>query len=232
MRLFRRETPNRLLVTGAQFWATSDGQVKMELHKGDDAGTSEIHNLADYDYGVIPWKVKTLGEGTITTLLNATVITCTTSSATTINASGGIAGQIVIFYVNNLTGGSVTFGTGFEDVGSALGLGRHTKIVFYDGSKWREAWRKVSPSRGAQFIWTFKMVSISDYATPVSGASPSITISKNGGAFTSLFGTPAVTEIGYGWYRVNVSENDTNADVIILRAIATGCAQTDRAIYL
>lgn len=84
---------------------------------------------------------------------------------------------------------------------------------------------------GAEYPWNFKMVDDVDFATPKIGRLVSVTISKGGGTFVGLTGTPIVTEIGYGWYRVIVPAIDMAYHTIVLRATASSAAQTDAAIY-
>jgi hypothetical protein len=85
---------------------------------------------------------------------------------------------------------------------------------------------------GQDFTWVFKMVDATDFASPETGKTPAVTISKNGGAFAGLTGTPAVTEISNGWYKVTVDADDMVLGVVILKATAAGCAQEDMAIYM
>lgn len=54
----------------------------------------------------------------------------------------------------------------------------------------------------------FLMVQSSDHVTPLTGATPTVTLSKNGGAFASPAG--AVTEIANGWYKVAGNATDSN----------------------
>lgn len=53
----------------------------------------------------------------------------------------------------------------------------------------------------------FLLVQSSDHITGLTGASPTVTLSKNGAAFGSPSG--AVTEIGSGWYKVAGNATDT-----------------------
>ncbi len=72
----------------------------------------------------------------------------------------------------------------------------------------------------------FLMVDAADMTTPETGLSPTVTLSKNGGAFGAPAG--AVTEIGSGWYKV--AGNATDADTLgplALHATAAGAAVTD-----
>ncbi len=83
--------------------------------------------------------------------------------------------------------------------------------------------------KGSAWTWMFKLVDEYDFATPQVGRSPAVEISRNGGAFAAVSGS--ASEIGWGWYRVSLSAVETDADVLILRAIATGCAQADEVFY-
>jgi len=72
----------------------------------------------------------------------------------------------------------------------------------------------------------FLMVQSSDHITGLTGASPTVTISKNGAAFASPSG--AVTEISSGWYKVAGNATDTNtAGPLALHATATSGDPTD-----
>ncbi len=84
--------------------------------------------------------------------------------------------------------------------------------------------------KGSAWTWVFKMVDDYDFATPQTGKSPSVQISKDGATFGLVTGS--ASEIGYGWYEVALTAGDTDADVVVLRATADGCAQTDEAFYL
>lgn len=66
----------------------------------------------------------------------------------------------------------------------------------------------------------FLLVQSSDHITPLTGATPTVTISKAGGSFSSPSG--AVTEIANGWYKVAGNGTDTNTlGPLILHASAT-----------
>jgi hypothetical protein len=89
-----------------------------------------------------------------------------------------------------------------------------------------------TPKVNTAFDWRFKLVDSVDFATPETGLSPTVQVSKAGAAFAGLTGSPSVTEIGNGWYKVTVAAGDMNTTDVILRATATGAAQTDEAFYL
>jgi hypothetical protein len=72
----------------------------------------------------------------------------------------------------------------------------------------------------------FFMVQSADHITALTGASPTVTISKNGAAFASPSG--AVTEIANGWYQVAGNATDTNtAGPIALHATAASGDPSD-----
>lgn len=54
----------------------------------------------------------------------------------------------------------------------------------------------------------FLMVQSADHITGLTGASPTVTLSKAGGSFASAGGT--VTEVSSGWYKIALTTTDTN----------------------
>lgn len=78
----------------------------------------------------------------------------------------------------------------------------------------------------AAYPLVFLLVSSTDHISPVTGATPTVTISKAGGAFAAPAG--AVSEIGDGWYKVAGNATDTGTlGPLILHATATGADPTD-----
>lgn len=72
----------------------------------------------------------------------------------------------------------------------------------------------------------FLMLSETDHVTGVTGLSPTVTLSKNGGAFASPAG--AVTEVGNGWYKVAGNATDTaTLGPLLLHATGTGADPCD-----
>ena len=72
----------------------------------------------------------------------------------------------------------------------------------------------------------FLLVSSTDHLSGLTGASPTVTLSKNGGSFAAPSGT--VSEIGNGWYKVAGNATDSNAlGPLLLHATATGADPTD-----
>lgn len=68
----------------------------------------------------------------------------------------------------------------------------------------------------------FLMVQSADHITALTGASPTVTISKNGGAFGSPSG--AVSELANGWYKVagNATDNATVGPLLLHATAASG----------
>ena len=70
----------------------------------------------------------------------------------------------------------------------------------------------------------FILLSTSD-GSPITGATPSVTISKDGAAFTAATNTPA--EIGNGYYYIDLTSTETTVtNNVIVRATATGAQPT------
>lgn len=65
-----------------------------------------------------------------------------------------------------------------------------------------------------------------DHVTGLTGATLTVTLSKDGGAFSSI--SPAVTERGNGWYSIALTSGDTNTvGDLVLRATASGADPID-----
>ena len=76
------------------------------------------------------------------------------------------------------------------------------------------------------FPLCFLLILSSDHITGATGVTPTVTLSKNGGAFASPAG--AVTEIGNGWYKVAGNATDTSTlGPILLHATGTGTDPSD-----
>ncbi|GIW61017.1 MAG: hypothetical protein KatS3mg087_2083 [Patescibacteria group bacterium] len=72
----------------------------------------------------------------------------------------------------------------------------------------------------------FRMVDSADHITGKTGLTPTVTISKNGGAFAPPSG--AVSEIGDGWYKLTPAAADVDTlGPLIIHATATGADPTD-----
>jgi hypothetical protein len=75
----------------------------------------------------------------------------------------------------------------------------------------------------------FFMVLSSDHVSAAGGKTVTGTISKDGGAFAAL--TNAVSEIGNGMYKVNITQIEMNADVVTLKFTETNCDQRIITVY-
>jgi hypothetical protein len=72
----------------------------------------------------------------------------------------------------------------------------------------------------------FFLAASSDHVTGLTGATPTVTISKNGAAFASPAG--AVAEIGNGWYKLTPSGADTTTNgMLLLHATAASADPAD-----
>lgn len=72
----------------------------------------------------------------------------------------------------------------------------------------------------------FFMTSSTDHVSGITGITPTVTISKNGGSFASPSGS--VTELANGWYALAGNSTDRNTlGEFLLHATGTGCDPTD-----
>lgn len=72
----------------------------------------------------------------------------------------------------------------------------------------------------------FLLVESADHITPLTGASPTVTICKNGGSFGSPSG--AVSEVANGWYKVAGNATDTaTIGPLLLHATAASADPSD-----
>ena len=72
----------------------------------------------------------------------------------------------------------------------------------------------------------FLLVSSADHISPVTGVTPTVALSKNGGSFASPSG--AVSELANGWYKIAGNATDASTlGPLVLHATATGADPTD-----
>lgn len=69
----------------------------------------------------------------------------------------------------------------------------------------------------------FLMVLTSDHITPATGKTIGAQISKDGGAFGNS--TNSVVEVGSGVYKINITQAEMNADIIVLKFTEADCDQ-------
>lgn len=76
---------------------------------------------------------------------------------------------------------------------------------------------------------TFLMVLSIDHLTGATGKTPTVTLSKNGGAFGAAAG--AVSEVGNGIYALTGNATDRNTlGELRIHATATGCDPVDMVV--
>jgi hypothetical protein len=71
----------------------------------------------------------------------------------------------------------------------------------------------------------FYLVLSSDHLTPATGKTPTMQISKDGGAFAAC--TNAAVEVGNGLYTINLTQAEMNCDVVVIKATS---ATTDQQV--
>jgi hypothetical protein len=71
----------------------------------------------------------------------------------------------------------------------------------------------------------FIMIDSSDHETPKTGLTVTAQRSLDGGAFGNC--ANAVSEIGNGWYKINLAAGDMNGDTVALKFTATGADPTN-----
>lgn len=77
----------------------------------------------------------------------------------------------------------------------------------------------------------FFMADTSDHITGLTGLTPAVTLSKNGGSFAAAEG--AVSEVGNGWYALSGDADDRDTlGTLILHAEATGADPFDMDIEI
>ena len=84
--------------------------------------------------------------------------------------------------------------------------------------------------KGVEFIWQFKLVDYRDGASQRSLLTPTVYVSRDGGAFAQV--VSAVTGIAHGWYYITISAALANCDRMVLVVTAPGAAQCDLTIEL
>lgn len=77
------------------------------------------------------------------------------------------------------------------------------------------------PAKGAALAnFTFVMIDETDHASPATGLTVTAEVSKDGGAFAAADNAPA--EMSNGYYKIDLTAGDMNADLVTLRFSAPG----------
>lgn len=84
------------------------------------------------------------------------------------------------------------------------------------------------PKNVALSNFTFLMVLSSDHITPATGKTVTAQISKDGDAFANT--TNSVSEIAGGFYKIDITQTEMNADVVALKFTETDCDQRSISI--
>lgn len=78
----------------------------------------------------------------------------------------------------------------------------------------------------ASYVRLFIMVSAGDHISPITGLTPTVLISKNGGSLAAAVGT--VAEVGSGFYKISLSSSDTTTfGELGYHVLGTGADPTD-----
>ena len=80
------------------------------------------------------------------------------------------------------------------------------------------------PKNVALSNFSFLMTDSTDN-TPKTGLTVTVQVSKDGGAFANATNTPA-TEIGNGAYKIDITQTEMNADILLFKATAASANQT------
>lgn len=121
----------------------------------------------------------------------------------------------VIPTVTTLTGHTAQTGDAFARLGAPTGASVSADIATLLSSD-RVYVKNVAASNFGIYM------ALTD-GSPGTGLTVAGTISKDGGSFVSL--TNSVTEIGSGFYKVDITQSEMNADEILLSFTATGARQ-------
>ena len=119
-------------------------------------------------------------------------------------------------------------------VAKASGVFRVTELASEDGGNIAAIKAKTDnlPSGIAKNValsnLMFTMVLSSDGKTPATGKTIAAQISKDGGTFGNC--TNAVTEVGEGWYKINLTQAEMNADIVALKFTGSNCLQRNMEI--
>ncbi len=97
--------------------------------------------------------------------------------------------------------------------------------VFFNGISWEEM--KMYRNATGQYV-CFAMLSATDWSA-VTGLSPSVWVTKDGGSQTAGAGT--VSELGNGQYRYLFTQAETNANAVMFVAKGTGAVAVALTVY-
>ncbi len=91
------------------------------------------------------------------------------------------------------------------------------------GDALKQATREITAKKNTALNNTYiYLVQSTDHVTPLTGATPTVEISQDGGAFAAMNGSSAIAEISDGFYQLDLVASDMNADTLAIKVTATG----------
>lgn len=164
-------------------------------------------------------------SGDLTAAMKTSVQTAATAATPTAAAVTGNVGGNVVGSVASVVGN-----VGGNVVGSVASV---TAGVVVTTNNDKTGYALAADARITKNValsnFGFLMVDGTDFATPKTGVTITATISKDGGSFASC--SNAAVEIANGWYRINLTQSEMNADVVLLSFTGTGAAARNVEIF-
>jgi hypothetical protein len=189
--------PYTILTTGANLPTAAPAASGGFLTVGSSAG--QINPSS----GAVPI------SGDLTATMKTSVTTAATAATPTAAAVTGNVGGSVVGNVGGSVGSiaGITFPAHFNSL-----------VIDTNGYVYLSGMPKINTAlNGFQFFLALS----SDHYTAATGKSVTATRSINGAAFASC--ANAATEIGGGWYSINLASSDLNGQVIAFSFAAAGC---------
>jgi len=137
--------------------------------------------------------------------------------------------ELGLYYLDfNFTVAGTWTGLFFEnDVSKASGVFRVKELALEATLDAVKAKTDLLPSGISKNValnnFEFLMVLSSDHITPATGKTITSQVSKDGGAFANT--ENSVSEVGSGVYKINITQAEMNADVLVLKFSEATCDQ-------
>ena len=126
-------TPDNPLIDSIQLFMDANNDLVAQIHDEKDPGSVESFQMVDFDgYVTIP-----VGNQAID-LISSHFFKSTPDQNAEWTTASVRQGWLVWLHVDNSDGDTITFGSGFTDVDAISGAGIQNKLLYYDGSTWRE----------------------------------------------------------------------------------------------
>ncbi len=149
------------------------------------------------------------------------------------------AGMAFYIYGNSASGGMQIKNQMISETGLVLNGGSGGKDIdaseltniksVVDDVKLKTDLLPVNPSKGEAFSISFVMYSTVTGGPKVS-ETVSVSVSKDDAAFGAATNTPA-TELAVGWYYIELTSTEMDADKIVVRCTSANCSTTNMVIY-